>query len=80
MRRRSASVGDVPRCRYISGIGQPRVPPASRLSQAVLACVGENLTQVRRSVYDQRILHWSLAIGFLVGLAGHVGGYLLNRR
>jgi hypothetical protein len=23
MRRRSASVGDVPRCRYISGTGQP---------------------------------------------------------
>jgi hypothetical protein len=54
------------------------VPPASRLGRAVLAWVGENLTQVRRSVYDQRLLHWSLAIGFVVGLAGHVGGYLLK--
>jgi hypothetical protein len=25
--------------------------------------VGENLTQVRRSVYEQRILRWTLGIG-----------------
>ena len=31
-----------------------------RERQAVLAWVGENLTQVRRSVYEQRLLHWSL--------------------
>lgn len=37
--------------------------------RALLAWVGENLTQVRRSVYEQRILHWSLGIGFMVGLA-----------
>jgi len=46
--------------------------------RAVLAWVGENLTQVRRSVYEQRLLHWSLGIGFVVGLAAHVGGYLLK--
>jgi F0F1-type ATP synthase assembly protein I len=40
--------------------------------------VGENLTQVRRSVYDQRLLSWSLAIGLVVGLAAHVGGYVLS--
>jgi hypothetical protein len=46
--------------------------------QAVLDWVGEHLTQVRRSVYDQRLLHWSLGIGVVVGLAAHVGGYLLK--
>jgi hypothetical protein len=46
--------------------------------RAALAWVGENLTQVRRSVAGQRILYWSLGIGFVVGLAAHVGGYLLR--
>jgi hypothetical protein len=46
--------------------------------QAVLAWVGENLTQVRRSVYEQRLLYWSLGIGFVVGLVVHAGGYLLK--
>jgi hypothetical protein len=40
--------------------------------------VGENLTLVRRSAYGQRILYWSLGIGFVVGLAAHVGGFLLK--
>jgi hypothetical protein len=46
--------------------------------EAVLAWIGENLTQVRRSVYEQRLLHWSLGIGLVVGLAAHAGGYLLK--
>ena len=46
--------------------------------RALLDWVGEHLTQVRRSVYEQRLLHWSLGIGVVVGLAGHVGGYLLK--
>jgi hypothetical protein len=33
---------------------------------------------VRRSVFDQRLLYWSLGIGLVVGLAAHVGGYLLT--
>jgi hypothetical protein len=33
---------------------------------------------LRRSVAGQRILYTSLAIGFVVGLAAHVGGYLLR--
>ena len=45
---------------------------------AVLAWVGENLTLVRRSVSGQRILYWSLGIGFVIGLAAHVGGFLLK--
>ena len=44
----------------------------------ILAWVGEHLPQVRRSVYGQRLLYWSLGIGFVVGLAAHVGGYLLK--
>jgi hypothetical protein len=49
-----------------------------RERQAVLDWVGENLTQVRRSVYEQRLLHWSLGTGFVVGLAVYVGGYALR--
>ena len=44
----------------------------------LLAWVGENLTLVRRSAFGQRILYWSLGIGFVVGLAAHVGGFLLR--
>jgi hypothetical protein len=44
----------------------------------VLAWVGENLTQVRRSAFGQRTLYWSLGISFVLGLAAHVGGFLLK--
>jgi hypothetical protein len=47
-------------------------------SRELLAWVGEHLPRVRRSVYGQRFLYWSLGIGFVVGLAAHVGGYLLG--
>jgi hypothetical protein len=46
--------------------------------RAALAWVGENLTEVRRSVFGLRILYWSLGIGFIVGLAADVGGYLIK--
>jgi len=55
----------------VFGLGEPE-------RQAVLAWVGENLTQVRRSVYEQRLLYWSLGTGVVVGLAVHVGGYVLR--
>lgn len=44
----------------------------------LLAWVGDHLPLVRRSVDGQRLLYWSLGIGFVVGLAAHVGGYLLK--
>lgn len=44
----------------------------------VLAWVGENMTLVRRSAFGQRIMYWSLGIGFVLGLAAHVGGFLLK--
>jgi hypothetical protein len=53
------------------GLGEPE-------RRALLAWVGENLPQVRRSVSGQRLLYWSLGIGLVVGLAAHVGGYLLK--
>jgi hypothetical protein len=40
--------------------------------------VGENLTVVRRSASGQRVFYWILGIGFLLGLAAHVGGFLLK--
>jgi hypothetical protein len=58
--------------------GQAVFGLGEREGQAVLAWVGDNLPQVRRSVYEQRLLHWSLGIGVVVGLATHVGGYVLR--
>jgi hypothetical protein len=58
--------------------GQDLLGLGERDRQATLAWVSENLTQVRRSVYEQRLLHWSLGIGLVVGLAAHVGGYVLR--
>jgi hypothetical protein len=46
--------------------------------RATLDWVGEHLPQVRQSVSGQRLLYWSLGIAFVVGLAAHVGGYLLK--
>jgi hypothetical protein len=44
----------------------------------LLAYVGEHLTLVRQTVSGQRPLYWILGIGFVVGLAAHVGGFLLK--
>lgn len=44
----------------------------------ILGWVGEHLTLVRRSALGQRTLYWSLGIGFVAGLAAHVGGFLLK--
>ena len=50
----------------------------AREREATLAWVGENLTLVRRSASGERVPYWILAIGFVVGLAAHVGGFLLK--
>ena len=47
-------------------------------SPDTLAWMGKHLPELRRSAYGQRPLYQSLGIGFLVGLAAHVGGYLLR--
>ena len=49
-----------------------------RERRAVLTWVAENPTPVRRSAYEQRLLHRSLGTGLVVGLAAHAGGYLLK--
>ena len=46
--------------------------------ERVVAWMGEHMTELRRSVSGQRILYWSLGFGFVVGLAAHVGGYVLR--
>ena len=43
----------------------------------VLAWMEEHVTELRQSVSGQRILYESLVLGFVVGLAAHVGGYAL---
>jgi hypothetical protein len=49
-----------------------------RERDAMLVWVGQNLPLVRRSAFGQRVLYWSLGIGFGVGLAAHIGGFLLG--
>jgi hypothetical protein len=47
-------------------------------SREALGWMGKHLPELRRSAYGQRLLYQSLGIGFVVGLAAHVGGYLLR--
>ena len=63
--------------------GVPRTSPDEELDPllrdpATLAWMDEHLPELRRSVYGQRILYQSLTVGFVVGLALQVGGYLLR--
>jgi hypothetical protein len=43
-----------------------------------LAWMGEHLPEWRQQASGQRPLYWILGIGVVVGLAVHVGGYLLR--
>jgi putative copper export protein len=63
--------------------GVPRTSPDKELDPRlrdpdVRAWMGEHLPELRRSAYGQRLLYQSLAVAFVVGLAAHVGGYLLR--
>jgi hypothetical protein len=63
--------------------GVPRTSPDEELDPLLrdpdsLAWMEEHLAELRRSVYGQRLLYQSLAVGFVVGLAAQVGGYLLR--
>jgi len=42
-----------------------------------LAWMEEHLKELRQSVSGQYFLYWSLGISFVVGLAAHIGGYVL---
>jgi hypothetical protein len=43
-----------------------------------LAWMEEHLPEYRQQASGQRPQYWILGIGFVVGLATHVGGYLLK--
>jgi hypothetical protein len=61
--------------------GVPRTSPDEGLDLRdpdTLNWMDEHLPELRRSVYGQRLLYQSLATGFVFGLIGHVGGYLLR--
>ena len=68
------------------GPGSNGVPPTSpheeldpRLRDPlVFAWMDEHMGELRRSAYGQRLLYQSLVVGFVLGLAAHVGGYLLR--
>ena len=51
---------------------------AGREHDAMVAWVGEHLGLVRQSASGQRVFYWILGIGFVLGLAAHVGGFLLK--
>ena len=58
--------------------GQGVLGLGERERDAMLAWVGENLTLVRRTASGQRVPYWILGVGFVVGVAAHVGGFLLK--
>jgi hypothetical protein len=43
-----------------------------------MAWMEEHLPEFRQQVSGQRPLYWILGIGFVVGLAAHIGGFLLR--
>jgi hypothetical protein len=61
----------VPRTDVFSGLGEQE-------RRVLLEWVGENMPGLRRSAYGQRILYWTLLVGFIVGLAAYTGGYSLK--
>ena len=58
--------------------GQDVLGLGKRERDYLLAWVGENLTLVRRTASGERTLYWILGTGFVLGLAAHVGGFLLK--
>ena len=60
------------------GAERAGVPAPHPYSDEELAWVREHMTQLRQSVSGQRIVLQSLGIGFVLGLAAHVGGYALK--
>ena len=45
--------------------------------ERALEWMEEHLPELKRFVSGQRLLYQSLVIGFVIGLAAHVGGYFL---
>lgn len=61
----------------MTGSPEPRSAPSLYADEQAMTWMREHAADLRRSVYGQRILYWSLAIAFVVGLAAHIGGYFL---
>jgi len=51
---------------------------SGREHDAMLAWVGEHLTEVRQSASGQRVFYWILGTAVALGLAAHVGGFVLK--
>ena len=60
------------------GQGQDALGLGERERDYLVAWVGANLTLARRSASGQRPMYWLLCTVFVVGLAFHVGGFLLK--
>ena len=58
--------------------GQDALGLGERERDYLVAWVGANLTLARRSASGQRPMYWLLCTVFVVGLAFHVGGFLLK--
>jgi hypothetical protein len=58
--------------------GQDVLGLGERERDYLLAWVGEHQTLVRRTASGERGLYWLLGIVSVVGLAAHVGGFLLK--
>jgi hypothetical protein len=56
---------------------EPKALPPMFADERILAWMEEHAAELRQSVEGQSLLHTSLLIGFLVGLAAHIGGYAL---
>ena len=55
--------------------------PDDRLQEfddAEIAYLGAHLGELRRSVAERRVLYWSLALGFILGLLSYLAGYVLK--
>ena len=52
--------------------------PAMFKDEQVLEWMEEHVRELRQSVSGQRLLYQSLVICFVIGLAAHIGGYLLR--
>jgi len=58
--------------------GRDELGLSGREHDAMLAWVGEHLTEVRQSASGQRVFYWILGTAVALGLAAHVGGFVLK--
>jgi hypothetical protein len=58
--------------------GRRTTDPPHAFTDEELTWIAAHVTDLRRSVTEKRFLRWALIIGFVMGLAAHVAGYLLR--